>query len=299
MKKAAVWTTLVLAGSVCAAPDWSQVPSRKINVFYPGQAALEWVMSRPDHSAVPDIVDKKRSCAKCHDGDVHEIGDKIVKSVAVGSSRTVIDPSPPKGKAGFVPVTFQAVRDSHKIYFRFEWTSPPAGDRKLDPKNEVKLTLMFDGGGTVDGSDQNGCWATCHQDLRSMKDAKDDRKTKYIKNADLTAARFMDLIQYRSGKGEKAADGHVGETREMEGGKSLIKAEGKKEGNKWTVVFERSLAATAKGDHAIVPGKVYNFGFAIHEDFTNARFHYVSLGYQFGLDQAAPGVKNYINVSKQ
>jgi hypothetical protein len=41
---------------------------------------------------------------------------------------------------------------------------------------------------------------------------------------------------------------------------------------------------------------VYNFGFAIHEDFTNARFHYVSLGYQFGLDKANPGVKNYIDV---
>jgi hypothetical protein len=44
---------------------------------------------------------------------------------------------------------------------------------------------------------------------------------------------------------------------------------------------------------------VYNFGIAIHEDHTNARFHYVSLGYQFGLDKAMPDVKNYINVTKQ
>ena len=33
--------------------------------------------------------------------------------------------------------------------------------------------------------------------------------------------------------------------------------------------------------------------------FTNARFHYVSLGYQFGLDKPNPGVKNYIDVQKQ
>jgi cytochrome c-type protein NapC len=40
-------------------------------------------------------------------------------------------------------------------------------------------------------------------------------------------------------------------------------------------------------------------GFALHEDFTNARFHYVSLGYQFGLDKENKEVKNYINVVKQ
>lgn len=132
-----------------------------------------------------------------------------------------------------------------------------------------------------------------------MKNPKDDKKTKYIKDADLAAGKFMDLIQYRSGKGEKSVDGYVADSREMEGGKSLIKAEGKKEGNKWVVTFERSLAGLGKGDHTIVAGKVYNFGFAIHEDFTNARFHYVSLGYQFGLDKAMPEVKNYVNVIKQ
>ena len=299
MKKLLVWMTVVLAGSVCAAPDWSKVPARKMNLFYPGQASLEWVMNRPDHSAVPDIVDKKRSCAKCHEGDANEIGDKIVKGVAVGSSKSVLEPTPPKGKVGFIPVTFQAAYDADKIYFRFEWVPPPNGDKKLDLKNEVKLTMMFDGGGTVEGSNLNGCWATCHQDLPSMKNAKDDKKTKYIKDADLGAARFMDLIQYRSGKGEKAVDGYVGASREMDGGKSLIKADGKKEGNKWVVTFERSLAGAGKGDHTIAAGKVYNFGFAVHEDYTNARFHYVSLGYQFGLDKAMPEVKNYINVIKQ
>jgi len=299
MKRTAVVMTMALAGTVFAAPDWSKTPSRTIKVFYPGQAALEWVMNRPDHSAVPDIVDKKRSCAKCHEGDANEIGDKIVKGQPVGSSKSILEPNPSKGKVGFIPVAFQTAYDAEKIYFRFEWVSPQNGDKKLDPKNEVKLAMMFDGGGTVDGSNLNGCWATCHKDLRSMKEAKDDKKTKYITGADLASGKFMDLIQYRSGKGEKAVDGYVAETRVMEGGKSLNKAEGKKEGNKWVVTFERSLAGAGKGDHSIAAGKVYNFGFAIHEDYTNARFHYVSLGYQFALDKAMPEVKNYINVIKQ
>jgi hypothetical protein len=287
------------AGAALAAPDWSKVPPRKITLFYPGQSGLEWVMNKADHSAVPDIVDKKRTCAKCHEGDAKDVGEAIVTGKPVGSSRTVLEPMPPAGKVGSIPVTFQAAHDGSKIYFRFEWVPPKIGGKKMDEKNEVKLTMMFDGGGTVEGANLNGCWGTCHVDLRTMKDGKDDKKTKYIKGADLASAKFMDLIQFRSGKGEKPVDGYVADSRKMEGGASLLKAEGRKEGNAWVVVFERELAAKGTGDHAIVPGKVYNFGFAIHEDHTSARFHYVSLGYQFGLDKAMPEVKNHLNVSKQ
>ncbi len=299
MKKIALFLTgALVAGGVSAAPDWSKVPQRKMTLFYPGQASLEWVMNKPDHSAVPDIVNKKRTCAKCHEGDANEIGDNIVAGKPLGSSKTVLEPTPPAGKVGSIPVMFQAAHDGDKIYFRFEWVPPKIGTKKLDQKNEVKLTMMFDGGGTVEGTEINGCWATCHSDLRTMKNAKDDKKTKYIKNGNLASGKFMDLMQYRSGE-KKPADGYVAESRYMEGGKALVKAEGKKEGNKWVVTLERTLAGGGKGDHAIAADKVYNFGFAIHEDYTNARFHYVSLGYQFGLDKPNPGVKSYIDVQKQ
>ena len=286
------------AGSVTAL-DWSKVPARQIKVFYPGQAGLEWIMNKADHSSAADIVEKKRACAKCHEGDANEVGTAIVTGKPVGVSKTVMEPTPPAGKVGFIPVTFQATHDDNKIYFRFEWVPPKNGDKKLDPKNEVKLTMMFDGGGTVEGSELNGCWGTCHVDLRTMKDAKDDKKTKYIAGADLASGKFMDLIQYRSGKGQSPVDGWVDSERHMDGGKSQLKADGKKEGNKWVVIFERNKAGGGKGDHAISADKVYNFGFALHEDYTNARFHYVSLGYQFGLDKPNPGVKNYIDIQKQ
>lgn len=338
MKRMVVAMVGVLAAAAAgAAPDWDKVAPRKMTLFYPGQAGLEWVMNKPDHSAVPDIVDKKRACAKCHEGDASEIGDKVIAGKPLGSSKTVLEPSPPKGKAGWVPVSFQAAHDGNKIYFRFEWTSPKSDGSQADPKNEVKLTLMFDGGGTVDGAALNGCWGTCHMDLRTMPDASDTAKgharakalgwgdgvTKYLaesrsaistakprggwdklkSDADIAAAlksgKFLDLIQFRSGKGEKPVDGHVLDARHMAGGKSLVKAEGKKEGNKWVVVFERTLAAGGPGDHAIVADKTYNFGFAIHEGHADDRHHYVSLGYQFNLDKAEPGVKYHINVMKQ
>lgn len=305
MKKGMVG--LCLAGGLCsigtawAAPDWSKAPVRKIKVFYPGQSPLEWVMNPADHSAVPDIVNKKRPCAKCHEGDANDIGNLVVAGKPVGNSKSVIEPKPIPGKVGWLPVQFQATHDADKIYFRFEWVPPKLGDVKMDKKNEMKITMLFDGGGTVEGAELNGCWSTCHDDLRSMKNAKDDKKKKYVKGADLTTGKFYDLIQFRSGKGEKPVDGYVTDSRYMEGGKSLVKAEGVKEGNKWVVTFERTLAAGAgsKGDHAITVGKTYNFGFAIHEDHAEERYHYVSLGYQFGLDKAEESIKNYYNITKQ
>lgn len=289
----------VVAGGAMASPDWSKAPVRKIKVFYPGQSSFEWVMSKPDHSAVPDIVDKKRTCAKCHEGDANEIGEKIVAGKPVGSSKSVLEPKPIVGKVGWLPVNFQAAHDGDKVYFRFEWVPPKTGDVKMDKKNEVKVTMLFDGGSTVAGAELNGCWSTCHTDLRSMKDAKDDKKTKYIKDADLNSGKFYDMMQFRSGKGEKPVDGYVADQRVMEGGQSLVKAEGVKEGNKWVVTFERKLASGGKGDHAITADKIYNFGFAIHEDHTEARYHYVSLGYQFALDKNVEGVKSHYNITKQ
>jgi cytochrome c-type protein NapC len=278
--------------------DWSKVASRKMTLFYPGQAAFEWVMDIQHHSSAQDIKDKGRFCAKCHEGDASEIGSAIVAGKGVGVSKTVQEPNPPAGKVGSIPVTMQTAHDGNKIYFRFEWVPPKLSGKKMDGKNEVKLTMMFDGGGTVEMANINGCWSTCHEDLRSMAKAADDKKTKYVKDGSLSGGKFMDLMQFRSGD-KKVVDGYVTDQRVMDGGKSLLKAEGKKEGNKWVVVFERELGGKGKGDHNIVPGKVYNFGFAIHEDFTEARYHYVSLGYQFGLDKAQPDVKNYINVVKK
>jgi hypothetical protein len=301
MKKIALAVTgvLVAGGAWAGAPDWSKVTERKVKLFYPGQSSLEWVMNKADHSAVPDIVDKKRPCAKCHEGDANDVGNAIAAGKPVGQSKTVLEPKPISGKAGWIPVVFKAAHDGDKVYFRFEWTPPQLTGTKMDKKNEVKVTMLFDGGGTVEGAELNGCWSTCHTDLRTMKDAKDDKKTKYIKDGDLASGKFYDLIQFRSGKGEKPVDGYVTDKRYMEGGKGLIKAEGVKDGNKWVVTFERSLAGGGKGDHAITPDKIYNFGFAIHEDFTEARYHYVSLGYQFGLDKTVEGVKSYYNVTKQ
>jgi cytochrome c-type protein NapC len=75
------------------------------------------------------------------------------------------------------------------------------------------------------------------------------------------------------------------EQRIASGGQGL-QAQGTLEAGTWTVVMKRPLAGEKPGDVSIEPGKLYNFGFAIHDDYSNARFHHVSLGYKLGLDSA-------------
>lgn len=117
-----------------------------------------------------------------------------------------------------------------------------------------------------------------------MPGAKDEKKTKYVTGGDVKTGKFYDLIQWTS-KGAKH-DGYVADRRVMDGGKALVDAKGEKKGDEWTVTFTRKLTG-GEGDIALAPGKVYNLGFAIHDDYTHGRFHQVSLGYTLGIGAQA------------
>ncbi len=272
---------LLLAGGMGvaqAAPDWGKVPSKKITVFYPGVSPMEWVTKGVEHGGARALK-KGETCAGCHDEEAADMGKKIV-------SGEKIEPTPIKGKAGSIPVTVQAAYDAANVYLRFQWKDPAAsGGEKMDKDNAVKLGVMLEDH-KVDLANQVGCWATCHQDSRTMPGAKDNKKTKYVSGGSLASGKFYDLIQFRSGKGAKPMDGYVADKRVMEGGKALVSAEGKQAGGNWTVVFTRKLAG-GEGDIAMQAGKAYNFGFAIHDDYAHGRFHHVSLGYTLGLDAKA------------
>lgn len=271
------------AGGAVAAPDWGKVPSKKITVFYPGVAAMEWVAKAGDHSGSRGLK-KGESCASCHDEEAADIGKKIV-------SGEKVEPKPPKGKAGSIPVTVQAAFDTGNLYLRFTWKEPAGGGEKLDKDNQVKLAVMFAGDKVAMGG-QVGCWQSCHQDARTMPNA-DDKKSKYVAGANLAGGAFYDLIQWQSGKGAKPVDGYVADKRVMEGGKALVDAKGEKKGDMWTVTFTRKLTG-GEGDVPLAEGKVVPFGFAIHDDYAGGRFHHVSLGYTLGL-----GAKADVTAAKQ
>jgi hypothetical protein len=284
---------LVLAGAsgaALAAPDWSKVPSRKVVVFYPGTASLDWIMNGTQHGGAKGLK-KGEACIGCHEDEkshnVDIASDKILKGEK-------LEPKPVAGRVPTIPVTVQAANDGTHLYLRFSWKDAGGGAEKLDKDNPVKFGVMLENnkvvakdtrGATVQIGQAGGCWGTCHADARTMPGAA-DTKTKYVTGGSVASGNYYDLMQWKSGKGAKAVDGHVADKRVMDGGKALVKAEGKKEGDTWVVTFTRKLAG-GDGDIALASGKTYNMGFAIHNDHAAGRFHHVSFGYSLGIDAKA------------
>lgn len=270
--------TLGAGSALAAAPaDWSKVAAKDVTLFYPGVAPLEWITKGTEHGGARGLK-KGETCADCHGEEAKDMGVKI-------ASGQKIEPSPIAGKAAFIPVKVQAAHDGENLYLRFTWTQPKAsGAAKMDDKNPVKIAFMLESGGKVELADQSGCWATCHTDSRTMPGAV-ETKTKYVKGGSLAEGKFYDLYQWRSGE-KKSFNGYVADKRVMEGGQALVSADGKRDGDTWTVVFSRKLAG-GEADVALATGKTYNFGFAIHDDSAAGRFHHVSLGYKLGIDAKA------------
>jgi cytochrome c-type protein NapC len=152
-----------------------------------------------------------------------------------------------------------------------------------------------------------GCWGACHDDAEGMASAPAGKEiTKYLPEsrtkltrqgggdnikpqADLDAAlqggKFLEFWQARLNKGKPAvaADGYILDKRHQSD-TPAIAAEGEYSGDKWVVVLSRPLKASGPGHKDIAPGKVYTLGFAIHDDYTAHRFHFVSLATTMVLD---------------
>ncbi|MGL1956792.1 MAG: NapC/NirT family cytochrome c [Colwellia sp.] len=96
------------------------------------------------------------------------------------------------------------------------------------------------------------------------------------------ASQFMDIVRYKSGSGE-VEDGQILAQRDMHAGMGAVVEASLKNGT-WSVIVQRKLKSDQAGDVSIESGKVYNFGFAIHDDYSSARYHHVSFGYKLALD---------------
>lgn len=280
-----LWGAVLLVGCqfTMAAPDWAKVPKRDIHVFHAGATPLEWVWKKSEHSGTAGMK-KGETCVGCHEekGTVNlnfkRLADKELEPV--GAPKTMI-----------FPVTMQAAYDKDNLYIRLSFKPPADADAAApredkDPKHEVKAAVMFMAG-KVPQADLMGCWATCHTDARSMPGAAPDKR-KYISSASTTGEVYSDLIQWKSGVGGKGAtqvDAHIAETRTLQGGKALVKAEGENRGGAYTVTFTRKMSG-ADGDLSLAEGQSIPFGIAIHTDKTVMRFHHVSLGYMLGIGAA-------------
>ncbi|MCP5428393.1 MAG: NapC/NirT family cytochrome c [Chromatiaceae bacterium] len=317
--------------------DWSDVPDRKITLFYPGETSMEWVMTGKDHGGARPLMIGGDRCITCHDKETADMGKKMVTGLKAESH-------PQPDKRASIAVNVQAAHDGDNLYLRFAWDDtdhvpvPFVDGGKMDPENPMKLAVML-ATDDVEYADRSGCWQTCHHDVRTMPDtpAADAASgseaakrldlargiTKYLKESRtaievqgrrgkvrggwdklkseeevktaLAANQFMDLLRYKSGKGE-TEDGYILDQRYMTGGQGF-EVDARNEGGNWIVVMKRRLVSDKAGDLSLAMDKVYNFGFAIHDDYSNARFHHVSLGYKLAFDSAADGIE--INAVKR
>ena len=192
MKKAALSFGLLigysLAGPAWAADaatiDWGRVPSRTLMLFYPGQSSFQWLRSAAHPGA--GMVQGGGECLSCHKGQEAKMGDKIVKGGP-------LEPTPPAGKNGSLPLNVQVAYDDQNAYFRFQWKtknnypgdgypyyrfdgkewkpygaprlSAPAYKGEQPPIYEDRMSMLIDDG-SVPNFDKQGCWLTCHNGER-------------------------------------------------------------------------------------------------------------------------------------
>jgi cytochrome c-type protein NapC len=310
-------------GSTASNVNWDNVSAREITLFYPGIASMEWVLTGKDHGGARPFTKTGDTCVACHDKETSKMGEKIITGKKEGmESEAEIVP----GKRGSIPVSVQATHDADNLYMRFEWENsehvdmPGVDGGKMDAENPMKLAIMFTGD-EVKYASQAGCWVTCHHDANNMPHNPGQNVTKYLGESrtkievkgrrgkkrggwdkrkpdgeiatELSAGHFMDLIRYKSGKGT-TENGYILADRVMEGGEGA-EFTATLNGETWVVELKRALNSGKPGDIAIDMSKLYNFGFAIHDDHANSRFHHVSLGYRLGFDND----KADINATKQ
>ena len=302
MRLNSVWAAAFLPVLVTASPawaiDWSKVSGRDIVMLYPGQTSWEWNLTTADHSAA-DKFKAGKNCIACHAGEEKTQGDLMV-------SGKKAEPTPIKDFPGHVVTNVRFAYDDQALYVRMEFKEPKSPDSKMDPAFATKVALIFNDTAVNEGV-RAGCWASCHEDNASMPTANGSTRTKYLMKtrAKLTRAGGGDTLRDADTLAKLTASGYVQEWwqaklnpgKPAQGGggiifdkrdeiKGVIEAEASQNGDTWTVVMKRPLAAPAPW-RPLEPGKVYTVGFSAHVGHSDKRFHHTSYEYTFALGQGS------------
>jgi cytochrome c-type protein NapC len=302
-----------------SAIDWSAVESKTTTLFYPGQASFEWVQIGKEHGGARPFTKGGEKCSTCHAKETAAMGAKIVSG-----EKAEATPIPGKPGSLDVAIQSARDAENLYLRLQWKASPhapvPFVEGGKMDPENPVKVAMMIVGTG-IEYGEQAGCWASCHSDNRFMPTApetiSDDlagrvggegfvqkylpesRTEMELKGKDrplggwdrirseeeiaafLEGGTFLDLT--RVDAAGVATRGYLLDRRHEEVG-SPASGWAALEGDTWTVVIARPLAASGPGQIAIEPGKLYTVGFAIHDDHADARFHHVSLDMRLALD---------------
>ncbi len=306
--------------------DWSKASSRDVTLFYPGEASIEWVMNGRDHGGARPFMKGGERCVTCHDKETADMGAKIVsgekaESTPIPGKRGSIPVTVQSTyDADYLYMRFSWADGEHAPVPFVE-----GGKMDPDNAMKLALMLATDEVEFADragcwGSchhDARSMPDTPAADALAASDLGQrltftDGVTKYIKESrtklevkgrggkarggwdqlksedemakELEAGHFMDLVRYKAGE-ELTEDGMLLSERVMSGGIGA-EFEATLTDGTWSVIMKRALHSDKVGDLSLANDKLYNIGFAIHDDHADARFHHVSLGYKLGFDNA-------------
>jgi Ethylbenzene dehydrogenase len=211
-------TVLCTASAMAADPatiDWARIKASSVPLFFPGQSSYEWLRSDA-HKGASRKVESGQACVSCHDEKDAEkdLGNELVKGGR-------LEPTPVKGKNGFIDLGVQAAFDAKNLYLRYQWktNNPQAGtehqylrfdgkewkvwgfprldkvvqDGKQPALYEDRVSIMIDDG-KVPGFAQQGCWLACHDGSRDMPKAASAEDA--AANPLLAAIKKSDLRKY-------------------------------------------------------------------------------------------------------
>ncbi len=278
-----------------AAPDWSKVPAKTITLLYPAQMSWETLLTQTEHSGASKFREGK-GCRGCHEGEEQSSGKLLVGDKS-------IEPTPIKGKPGFITMNVKTAHDAERIYVQVAFNPGEQPDAGMDKDFATKVAVMFDDGGVAEAG-RAGCWSTCHDNAAAMPSAGTKETQKYLARSRVAVTRkggeeikpaseldkmraeggFLEYWQARLKPGAPpvVVDGTILEKR-SERAQPMAAAEASEAGGLWTVTFSRKLAAGALSKD-FAAGKTYTLGFSVHAGHTDHRFHYVSLEKTLVLD---------------
>lgn len=315
--------------------DWSKASSRIITLFYPGETPMEWVLNSPDHGGARLIIDGGERCVVCHDSETAKMGEKMVtgekaESYPIPGKRGSIPVEVKTTHDGeYLYIQFSWQDSQHMpVPFVEGGKMDPENPMKLAMMFATDDTLYAGRAGCWGSChadersmpDTPGQAVLAETNLKSRLDFSMG-VTKYLEESrseieikglggkprggwdkllapetirtKLESDQYLDIIRYKSGT-HAVEDGHVLSQRLMSGGQGA-EFTSKLEDGEWTVTMKRKLVSDKAGDINLALDQIYNFGFAIHDDYSNSRFHHVSLGYKLGFDN--PAVE--LNATKQ
>lgn len=298
--------TAVLAGPLLAADpaaiDWKSVPTKTVNLFYPGQSSFQWLNSAEHPGA--QMVKTGGACVTCHDGErdmaklptraevqanalFKEIKRNDVRKY-LPSTRTDALASWDKGKSldeinkikaagGYLELMQWRAHRSNAVGmaddgYVLEWRNSDEGNNPFSSNTDSKTQqpkFMYD-------AKKVGKNALRVEDIRKMPTAlvREQNAVPFDPNA---GWKEGDLIPQYIVSGEDASKS-AADNRQVRG----VWKDGM-----WTVVWARKLNLANPDDKALKEGKAYNFAFAVHDDNITTRGHQISFPVTVGFGAKA------------